>query len=201
MSTEPFRVQPVALTGDVVQLEPLRPEHAPALYAIGQEEATWRYMPRPAFASPTDAAQWVSSMLADMTAGTRVTYAVRRLADDHIVGSTCLFDFHGPERSLELGYTWYAPPACRTAVNTATKLLLLTHCFETLDCRRVQLKCDARNIPSQLAIQRIGAIKEGVLRKHMVVHGNYQRDSVYYSILPDEWPPIKTRLTERLARG
>jgi RimJ/RimL family protein N-acetyltransferase len=201
MTAASFRVRPVTLANDHVSLEPLRPEHAPALFAIGQDEATWRYMPRPAFTGEIDAAQWVSAMVNDMTAGIRVSYAVRRLSDQHIVGSTSLFDFHVPERSLELGYTWYAPPACRTAVNTATKLLLLTHCFETLGCHRVQLKCDTRNIPSQLAIERIGATKEGVLRRHMIVHGNYPRDSAYYSILPEEWPPAKDRLSARLARG
>ncbi len=195
----PFRVRPVELTNAWVRLEPLRPEHGPELFAIGQDEATWQHMPRPAFTDTVDAARWVSSMLDGVLACTRVCYVIRRLTDDSVAGSTSLFDFRTPERALEIGYTWLAPAACRTEVNTATKLLLLTHCFETLACRRVQLKTDARNLTSQRAIERLGATREGTLRRHMVVHGNFQRDSVYYSILPEEWPAIQARLTQRLA--
>ena len=194
----PFRVRPVELTNAHVSLEPLRPEHGPELYAIGQDDATWRYMPTTAFADNVAAAHWVSGMLEDQLNGTRVCYVIRRLADDAVVGSTSLFDFRAPERALEIGYTWLAPAACRTEVNTATKLLLLTHCFETLGCRRVQLKTDARNTTSQRAIERLGATREGTHRRHMVVQGSYQRDTVFYSILPEEWPPIKARLTARL---
>lgn len=195
----PFRVKAVELANAWVRLEPLRPEHGPELFDIGQDEATWRHMPRPAFTDTVDAARWVSGMLNDMLAGTRVCYVIRRLADNSVAGSTSLFDFRAPERALEIGYTWHAPAACRTEVNTATKLLLLTHCFETLTCRRVQLKTDARNLTSQRAIERLGATKEGTLRRHLLVHGNVQRDSVFYSILPEEWPEIKARLTQRLA--
>ncbi len=195
----PFRVRPLALTNAHVSLEPLRPEHGPELFAIGQDEATWRYMPTTAFADNVAAARWVSDMLEDQLNGTRVCYVIRRLADDTVAGSTSLFDFRGPERALEIGYTWLAPAACRTEVNTATKLLLLSHCFETLGCRRVQLKTDGRNTTSQRAIERLGATREGTLRRHMVVQGSYQRDSVFYSILPEEWPAIKARLATRLA--
>ncbi len=194
----PFRVRPVELANAHVRLEPLRPEHGPDLFEIGQDEATWRYMPSPAFASTVDAARWISGMLNEVLAGTRVCYVIRRLADDSVAGSTSLYDFRAPERALEIGYTWHAPAVCRTEVNTATKLLLLTHCFETLHCRRVQLKTDGRNLTSQRAIERLGATREGTLRRHMVVHGTYQRDTVFYSILPEEWPPIKERLTARL---
>ncbi|WP_221031351.1 GNAT family N-acetyltransferase [Actomonas aquatica] len=194
----PFRVRPIELANAQVRLEPLRPEHGPDLFAIGQDEATWRYMPRPAFTDNVDAARWVADRLNEVLAGTRVCYVIRRLADDTVAGFTCLYDFRRPERALEIGYTWLAPAACRSEVNTATKLLLLTHCFETLGCRRVQFKTDARNLTSQRAIERLGATKEGTLRRHMVVHGTYQRDTVFYSLLPEEWPEVKTRLTHRL---
>lgn len=197
----PFRVRPVTLENDHVVVEPLRPQHAPHLFAIGRDEETWRFMPRPAFTSEVDAANWVSDMLNEELAGTRVPLVIRRQCDRRVVGFTCLFDFRAPEHALEIGYTWHAPGARRTAVNTATKLLLLTHCFETLHCRRVQLKTDARNLTSQAAIERLGAIKEGVLRRHLIIHGNFQRDTVFYSILPEEWPDIRDRLTARLARG
>ena len=137
--------------------------------------------------------------MASELAGTRVPFVIRRQSDQHIVGTTSFFDIRKPERALEIGHTWLAPPACRTAVNTATKLLLLSHCFETLGCRRVQLKTDARNEISQRAIERLGATREGTLRKHMRLHDGFIRDTVFYSILPEEWPAIKARLTARLS--
>ena len=127
-------------------------------------------------------------------------FVIRRQSDQHIVGTTSFFDIRKPERALEIGHTWLAPPACRTAVNTATKLLLLTHCFETLGCRRVQLKTDARNLVSQRAIERLGATREGVLRAHQLCPDGFQRDTVFYSILPAEWPAIRDRLTDRLSQ-
>ena len=195
----PFAVPVTPLVNAWVALEPLRPDHVPELFAIGREEATWRYMPAPAFTDQTAAQTWCEGMRKDMTAGTRVCYVIRRRSDDRVAGSTSLFDFRVPERALEIGYTWLAPFACRTEVNTATKLLLLTHCFETLRCGRVQLKTDARNTTSQRAIERLSAQREGVLRRHLRVHGEFVRDSVFYSILPEEWPPIQARLTARLA--
>ena len=112
---------------------------------------------------------------------------------------TSLFDIRRAERALEIGYTWLAPACHRTSINTAAKLLLLTHCFETLGCDRVQLKTDARNLVSQRAIERLGATREGVLRRHQKLPDGFVRDTVFYSILPDEWPAIKTRLSARLA--
>lgn len=195
----PFRVNPVTLENAFVRIEPLKSNHAPALFEIGQDPATWRWMPTPAFTQALDAANWVTQHLHDELAGTRVPFVIRRLSDNRLVGSTSLYDFRAPERALEIGYTWLSPDACRTPVNTAAKLLLLTHCFEELGCLRVQLKTDARNEISQRAIERIGATREGTLRKHMRLHDGFIRDTVFYSILPEEWPPIKARLTQRLA--
>jgi N-acetyltransferase len=195
----PFRVRSVTLENPQVRLEPLRPEHARDLFMIGREEATWQWMPTPAFVTEVDAARWVSNLLADELNGKRVPFVIRRPSDQRLVGSTSFFDFHVNERALEIGSTWLAPEACRTAVNTAAKLLLLTHAFEALGCQRVQLKTDARNLVSQRAIERLGAVREGVLRRHMRLHDGFQRDTVYFSILPEEWPAIKARLTARLA--
>jgi RimJ/RimL family protein N-acetyltransferase len=102
------------------------------------------------------------------------------------------------DRGLEIGGTWYGVNYQRTGVNTETKFLLLRHAFEVLGCIRVQLKTDANNIRSQQAIERIGAVKEGVLRNHMILPDGRFRDSVYYSIIDREWPAVKTRLIEKL---
>jgi RimJ/RimL family protein N-acetyltransferase len=195
-----FRVAPITLANDHVKVEPLRPGHAPHLFAIGRDPATWSYLSTTVFQTEVDAARWVTDVLATELAGTRVPFVIRRQSDQHIVGTTSFFDIRTPERALEIGHTWLAPPACRTAVNTATKLLLLTHCFETLGCRRVQLKTDARNQTSQHAIERLGATREGILRAHQICPDGFQRDTVFYRILPAEWPVIKTRLTSRLSQ-
>jgi len=103
------------------------------------------------------------------------------------------------DRGLEIGGTWYGTEFQRTAVNTECKYLLLKHAFETLGCIRVQLKTDSRNERSQKAIERIGAIREGILRNHMILPDGYIRDSVFYSILDSEWGTVKRRLEEKLA--
>ena len=113
------------------------------------------------------------------------------------VGSTRLLDVRPADRHVEIGSTFLARPLWRTPANTESKYLVLSHCFEQLGCVRVALKTDARNARSQEAIARLGASREGVLRKHMNVRG-FQRDTVYYSLLDTEWPEAKRRLAERL---
>jgi RimJ/RimL family protein N-acetyltransferase len=111
-----------------------------------------------------------------------------------IVGSTRFYDISVPNKGLEIGSTWLTPAMWRTSVNTECKYLLLKHCFETIGTIRVQFKTDSRNIRSQRAIERLGAVKEGVLRNHMILPDDYVRDSVYYSIIDREWPVVKLRL-------
>jgi RimJ/RimL family protein N-acetyltransferase len=104
------------------------------------------------------------------------------------------------DRNLEIGHTWLGRRAWRTRANTECKFLLLRHAFEELEVMRVQLKTDARNARSRAAIERIGAKFEGILRNHMLVRGGVVRDSAYYSVIDTEWPEVKVRLEERLAR-
>jgi RimJ/RimL family protein N-acetyltransferase len=103
-------------------------------------------------------------------------------------------------RRVEIGHTWLAKSAWRTPINTEAKFLLLRHAFETLACNRVQLKTDSRNLRSQAAIERIGAKREGVLRSHMVLPDGHVRDTVMFSILGAEWPAVKARLEQMMAR-
>ena len=110
-------------------------------------------------------------------------------------------DIRPQDHALEIGGTWYAPSYQHTAVNTESKLLLLAHAFEVLGCIRVQFKTDSRNIRSQEALERIGAVREGVLRNHMILHDGYIRDSVYYSIIASEWPGVKEHLVRKLQRS
>ncbi len=198
MSNGRFRVRPVTLRHDHVQLEPLRPRHAPDLFHAGHIHPSLAFQPSPPFARTVDAANWVTRALAEQLAGTRCPFAIVDPATGIAVGSTSLFDIRPPERAVEIGFTWLAPAHQRTPMNTAAKLLLLTHCFETLGAERVQLKTDARNLVSQRAIARLGATREGVLRKHQKLPDGFVRDTVVYSILPEEWPTIKGRLIARL---
>ena len=118
-------------------------------------------------------------------------------ASGRAIGSTRLLDVRPGDRQVEIGSTFVRRDYWRTAANTESKFLFLRHCFETLGCVRVALKTDGRNVRSQEALTRLGAVREGTLRKHMNVRG-YQRDTVYFSILDTEWPAIRTRLSARL---
>lgn len=193
-----FKVRPVTLSNAWVTLEPLRPAHAPDLYHAGHSHPSLEFQPTPPFEATMDAVGWVTGALDDQLAGNRHPFAIIRKPEGVAVGSTSIFDIRPAERAVEIGYTWLAPSEHRTPTNTATKLLLLTHCFETLGCERIQLKTDARNTVSQRAIERLGATREGTLRRHMKLHDGFIRDTVFFSILPEEWPGIKTRLTARL---
>lgn len=195
---KPMTVTPLTLTGRHVRLEPVSPQHIDGLFAIGQEPEDWRYMPRPCLQSRQDAAQWVDEALALQRRGQHFTFVICDAQTSAVLGSTRYLSVRPRDRSLEIGYTWLGKPAQRTAVNTETKLLLLSHAFEQLLAHRVELKTDARNLRSQKAIARLGATKEGVFRKHMVVQDGFVRDSVYFSIIANEWPGIKAGLEAKL---
>ena len=195
-----MNIQPVTLTGLVVRLEPLAVAHVTHLAANGQDESTWQYIPYPPVHSEADMLAWVNDMLARQAHGTDLPFAVVHLETGQAIGATRYMDIRPANRGLEIGGTWYAPAYRRTAVNTEAKYLLLSHAFETLGCVRVQLKTDVRNERSQRAIERIGAQKEGVLRHNVIMPDGYRRDSVYYSILAEEWPAVRARLEARLGR-
>ena len=190
-------VGPVVLEGSLVRLEPLRAEHAQGLYNRGKAAADWAYMPRGCFVDLADTRQWIEQALA--TPG-HLPFAIVEKEKDRTVGSTRYLNIRPEHRCLEIGWTWLGRDWQRTGANTETKLLLLTHAFEQWRCVRVEFKTDARNERSQKALERIGAQKEGVLRKHMIVQGNFARDSVYYSIIDSEWPKLKKRLAKFLVR-
>jgi RimJ/RimL family protein N-acetyltransferase len=192
-----LNVRPVVLTGTAVRLEPLRPEHAQALYNRGRVQADWVYMPRGCFIDLPDTRQWIAEALA---APGHLPFAIVELAGNKVVGSTRYLTIRPEHRSLEIGWTWLGQEAQRTAINTEAKLLLLTHAFEGLGCVRVEFKTDARNERSQRALERIGATREGVLRNHMIVQNNYVRDSVYFSVIKAEWPAVKERLQSLVTR-
>jgi RimJ/RimL family protein N-acetyltransferase len=130
--------------------------------------------------------------------GTVVLFAQVEQATGRAVGRTSYLNISRRDRGLEIGSTWLGRPWQRTSLNTEAKYLLLRHAFEVLGAVRVQFKTDLRNVQSQRAIERLGAAREGVLRKHMLVRDGFIRDSVLYSILAEEWPAVKDRLEARM---
>ena len=190
-----FEVRPVVLEGDYVRLEPLGEQHAGGLFNRGQQQEDWDHMPRPAFIDLADCRQWVEESIA--TPGC-LPLAIVETGKGLPVGSTRYLNIRPDHRGLEIGYTWLGRDWQRTPVNTEAKLLLLQHAFEALDAVRVEFKTDARNQRSQKALERIGAVQEGVLRNHMIVQEGYVRDSVYFSITGEDWPGVKKGLQEKL---
>lgn len=187
-------VAPVTLTGCGVRLEPLRPAHAAGLAAAAADGELWtlRVTSVPA---PGEEAGYIATALADPT---RQPFAVLDDATGLVLGSTSYHDIVESVRRVEIGYTWYGRSAQRTHVNTACKLLLLTHAFETLDAGVVGWRTDHENHASRRAIERLGARRDGVLRHHAQRRDGTVRDTVMYSLLADEWPPVRERLTNRL---
>lgn len=195
-----MNIAPVTLDGSQVRLEPLDVRHAEDLYAVGKEEEIWQYLLRPKLKSVTDAWQWIEEAKESASNGSQLPFSIIEKRSGHAVGSTRYLDIRRADRALEIGWTWLGIPYQRTAINTECKYLLLRHAFEDLGALRVQLKTDRRNERSQRAIERIGAIREGVLRKHMILWDGYSRDTVYFSILDDEWPSVRKRLEGLLER-
>jgi N-acetyltransferase len=197
----PFDVTPLTLRGSKVRVEPLGPEHASDLYFAGQDPAIWRFMPINPSNSLASISAWIADALSERATGAQLPFAILDQATGKAIGSTRYLSITPRDCGLEIGWTWLAPAAQRTAVNTECKYLLLRHAFEGLGAIRVQLKTDARNAVSQRAIARLGAVREGVLRQHMVVQDGHQRDTVMYSILDDEWTAVKARLEAYLQRA
>jgi RimJ/RimL family protein N-acetyltransferase len=193
-----FVLQPTTLYGRVVRLAPLNNSHVSQLYSAGKDESIWRYMRYGSIKSEAQMSEWVSDLLAAQSRGTDLPFVVILQETEKVIGATRYLEIQPENRSLEIGGTWYAVAYQRTAVNTECKYLLLHHAFEMLGCVRVQFKTDLRNERSQKALERIGAVKEGVLRNHMILPDGFLRTSVYYSILENEWPEAKIHLEEKL---
>jgi len=192
-------IKPVTLTGRVVRLEPLSEAHVPDLAAVGQDDTLWAYIPYPPVHSQADMLAWVRDMLARQARGADLPFAVVSQATGRAIGATRYMDIRPIHRAVDIGGTWYGRAYQRTAVNTESKYLLLGHAFDNLGCIRVQLKTDLRNERSQRAIERLGAVREGVLRHNMIMPDGHVRSSVFYSLLAEEWPGVKARLEEMLA--
>ena len=203
-------IGPTILAGRHVRLEPLAHTHIPGLVAAAREDPAlyrWSTVPQ----GVMEMAQYVDTALGGREAGSALPFATVRAEDDMVIGSTRFFELerwawpagHPHSRrngfdSCEIGYTWLAASASRTAANTEAKLLMLSHAFEAWGVHRVCFHTDVRNERSRAALERIGAQFEGVLRAHRLAADLVPRDSARYSIVAAEWPQLKQRLQERL---
>lgn len=190
--------QSAVLENEVVRLEPLDAGHATdlAAAAAGLEHAWYTSVP-----SPDGVDADIAQRLAWRDEGHMNPWAIRRLADDRVVGETTFCNIDLANRHVEIGHTWIGVDAQRTAVNTAAKLLLLSHAFETCDAIAVEFRTHWHNRQSRAAIARLGAKQDGVLRNHRLGPDGTLRDTVVFSILPAEWPAVRLGLEERLRRG
>ena len=193
-----IQARPVTLEGHGVRLEPLTAGHADDLRAAAADGELWT-LRITSVPEPDQTAAYIAAALAGAEAGHMLPFAVRDLDSGRIVGSTRYHDIIASVDRVEIGYTWYAASRQRSHVNTACKLLLMTHAFEDLGCAVVGWRTDILNLRSQAAIERLGARRDGVIRHHALRRDGTVRDTVMYSLLRDEWPEVRERLTQRLA--
>ena len=195
-----FDPRPVLLEGRHVRLEPLALQHASALFAASRDPGIWCWLLVKQFDSVADTEKWITDALAAQAGGSEVAFVTVRRSDGVPVGSTRFLDIRRPHRSLEIGWTWLAPGAQRTPLNTEAKYLMFRHAFEQLDAVRVQLKTDERNARSRAAIARVGATFEGILRRYQARYDGFVRNTAIFSLTAEEWPAAKAALEARLAR-
>jgi N-acetyltransferase len=189
---------PITLRGTHIRLEPMRPEHAAALLEAGRAPEIWEWMPaRPVTPQAMDA--WLARASRAEEQGREYPFVVIRMTDGRVIGSTRYLEVQEDDRTLEIGWTWYAPTAWGGVVNPEAKYLLMRHAFEDWRAIRVALKTDVKNVHSQAAIKKLGAQFEGTLRNQRIRPDGSYRDTVIFSIIESEWPAVKARLEQRLA--
>lgn len=193
--TDPWRVLPV-LEGDHVILRPMVRADGQAIVAAASDGKLWELF-YTAVPSPETIEAYLDNAEAEIGYGRAMPFVVVDKVSDKIVGATRYMRMKRDAKRLEIGTTFYAESAQRTPINSETKLLLLTHAFEVMGCMCVQFRTDALNFPSQRAIERLGAKRDGVLRNHGIMDGR-NRDTIVYSIIANEWDGVKTNLRFRL---
>jgi ribosomal-protein-alanine N-acetyltransferase len=191
-----MKVEPVRLEGRIIRLEPLTLEHAPGLWPHAGPEVFQWLADLPRDGSYEAFRDWLADILRKPAS---LTFAMILSATGEPVGVSGYLEIRPEHRGLEVGRTWIGRANQGTRINPESKLLLFRHAFETLGAHRVQLKTDLLNLQSQRAIEKLGAVREGVLRRYQIRSNGVVRDTVMYSILAEEWPQVKARLEARLA--
>jgi N-acetyltransferase len=193
---------PLMLEGSVVRLEPIRREHAELFWEIAKDdlEDIFRWIPY-SMRTREDFRKLVDKVFEEQQGGESIAFATVERSSGRTIGSTRFMNIDRANRRVEIGSTWIAPFWQRSAVNTEAKYLMLRHAFEQWKCIRVELKTDAMNQKSRNAILRIGAKEEGTLRRHFITWTGRVRDTVYFSILDNEWPEVKRRLERYMEKA
>ena len=191
-------LSPRVLEGLTVRLEPLTLFHVPALSSVAFDPDLWRWTTTP-ITNAGELRAYVEEALALQRAGSALPFCILSKATGEAIGSSRFGNYDATNRRIEIGWTWVAGPWQRTAANPEAKLLMLDYAFTDLNCLRVEFKTDALNARSRGALLKLGAKEEGVLRSHMLVHDGRRRDSVYFSILVEEWPGVRRELEVRLS--
>ena len=192
-------IETPVLEGANLRLEPLSEAHLPGLVKIAFDERIWRYM-LTSVKTLEDLRGWMDSALQAKTAGTSMPWTTVLKAENRVIGSTRFLDLDLNHRTVELGHTWLAPACHGAGLNPEAKLLQLTYAFEQLHMNRVALKTHHENLQSQAAMRKMGAIEEGTFRNHYVMPDGSQRHSVWFSIIREDWPQVRSRLEQRLQR-
>lgn len=187
----------IVLEGNVVRLEPLTTEHVPALCEVALDADLWRWT-LARVRTRDDMTRYVEKALAARDAGIGYPFATVERRSGRVVGGTRFQPIEPEHRRLEIGYTFVARAWQRTAVNTEAKYLMMRHAFEVMGMHRVEFKTDVLNATSRNALLRIGAVEEGILREHSITDDGRIRDTIYYSVLEQEWPGVRTMLERRL---
>lgn len=195
-----MNVVPVVLEGRRVRLEPLSLErHFGGLREIGLDPDLWLYTMNQV-RTEADLKDYLETALREQEAGKSIPFATIDIGSGRVAGCTRFGNIEPAHRRVEIGWTWVGRPFQRSHVNTEAKYLMLRHAFEVWRCMRVELKTGAHNHRSRNAMLRIGAREEGTLRKHGVADSGFIRDTVYFSVIDDEWPAVKSRLESMMSR-
>jgi RimJ/RimL family protein N-acetyltransferase len=197
-TSPPFEPAPVTLEGRLVRLAPLAEGHRAGLHEHALDPETWRYT-RHIVTTPAQFDAYLDRAFEAAADGTEIPFVQVDVASGRPAGMTRFHSIERPHRRLEIGYTWLAEPYRGTGHNAEAKLLLLDHAFDALGAHRVEFKTDGTNARSQAALAAIGATREGTLRRHVVLENGRVRDSVYFSIVWDEWPDVRGPLAARVA--
>jgi RimJ/RimL family protein N-acetyltransferase len=192
-----MNIEPLALEGSHVRLEPLSFTHVGQLCDVGLDPDLWQWTTN-LVSTPDDMRVYIESALQMQREGSALPFVITERSSGRVIGSSRFGNIDMRHRRVEIGWTWIARPWQRSSVNTESKYLMLKHAFDALGCMRVEFKTDSLNQRSRTAILRIGAKEEGILRNHMVTHSGRVRHTAYYSIIDTEWPIVKTGLEAKL---
>jgi len=193
-----LNAQPIILKGAWVQLEPFNESHKAELYEAAQDEALWTYHRSTGFGDKFY--RWFDKAMHHLEQQEHLPFVVQRLSDKKIIGTTRYYNIKPKHHRLAIGTTWYSREAWGTYVNPECKFLLLKFAFENCHVNRVEFAIDIRNTHSCAAVEKLGAIKEGVLRQHIVLKDGVIRDDVIFSIIKPDWPHVKKNLQARLKK-